>query len=85
MKKDSDVVWSFSGGGEQNVNATFLQPFVSFTTKTFTTIGLNTESTYDFEIERWTVPINLTVAQLLKIGGMPLQFQVGGRAYACRP
>ena len=78
-------VWSFSGGGTQDVNATFLQPFVSFTTKTSTTIGVNTESTYDWEGAQWTVPINLTVAQLLKIGGMPLQFQAGVRAYAVRP
>jgi hypothetical protein len=46
---------------------------------------LNTESTYDWENSEWTVPINLMVAQLLKIGGMPIQFQVGGRYYADRP
>lgn len=78
-------IWSFTGPGKANVNATFLQPFVSYTTKTFTTFGLNTESTYDWEGEKWTVPINLTVSQLLKIGGMPIQFQVGGKYYADKP
>jgi hypothetical protein len=78
-------VWSFAGGGETDVSATFVQPFLSYTTKMHTTFSLNTESSYDWEEEQWTVPINLMVAQLVKIGKMPLQFQVGGRAYAERP
>lgn len=78
-------LWSFSGSGLNDISATFLQPFVSYTTKTFTTIGLNTESTYDWEKSDWTVPVNLTVSQLLKIGGMPIQLQGGGRVYAKRP
>ena len=36
-------VWSFAGkDGREDVNRTFLQPFVSYTTKTFTTFGINT-------------------------------------------
>jgi len=42
-------LWSVAGEGSRaDVNATFLQPFVSYTTKTITTFGLNTESTYDW-------------------------------------
>jgi hypothetical protein len=78
-------IWSFSGPGQQDINATFLQPFVGFTTKTYTTFTLNTESTYDWEGNEWRVPVNLMVAQLLKIGGMPIQFQVGGRWFAEKP
>jgi hypothetical protein len=79
-------IWSYAGDStRQEVNATFLQPFVAYTTKTYTTVGLNTESTYDWTNDAWTVPFNLTVAQLLKIGKLPIQFQVGGRYYAARP
>ena len=78
-------IWSYAGWGDRNVNATFLQPFVSFTTKKQTTFGINTESTYDWENSQWTVPINLTVSQLLKIGGQPIQFTIGGRYYAEKP
>jgi hypothetical protein len=79
-------VWSFAGNADRpDVSATFLQPFVSYTTTTHTTFGLNTESTYDWKAKEWTVPINLTVSQLLKIGEHPVQFQVGGRYYAERP
>jgi hypothetical protein len=81
----ANQIWSYEGWGPQNVNATFLQPFVSYTTKTYTTFSLNTESTYDWQNHQWTVPLNLAVAQLLKIGKQPVQFQIGGRYYAENP
>ena len=34
---------------------------------------------------QWTVPINATLSQLLKIGGQPLQLQLGYRYYAEAP
>lgn len=76
-------IWSFAGeGSRQDVSATYLQPFLSYTTRTRTTFTFNTESTYDWENSQWTVPLNLMVAQLVKIGKLPVQFQVGGRYYA---
>jgi hypothetical protein len=69
-------IWSYAGWGPQNVNATFLQPFVAYTTKTYTTFGLNTESTYDWSHSQWTVPLNASVSQLLKIGKQPVQFSL---------
>jgi hypothetical protein len=77
-----------STGGTRStsdVNATFLQPFVSYTTKTYTTIGINTESTYDWENAQWTVPLNPFVAQLVKVGGQPMQFQIGPKLYVEGP
>jgi hypothetical protein len=68
-----------------DVNATFLQPFVSYTWPTATTLALNTESTYDWTGGDWTVPINLSVSQLVKFGTQPVQFSLGGRYYAESP
>ncbi len=79
-------LWSYAGNSDRReVNATFLQPFLSFTTKTYTTFGVNTESTYNWTRSQWTVPINATISQLLKIGGQPLQLQLGYRYYAEAP
>jgi hypothetical protein len=79
-------IWSFAGeDGRSDVNRTFLQPFVSYTTKTFTSFGLNTESTYDWEGDQWNVPINAFVQQLLKMGKQPVALQFGGRYYAEGP
>jgi hypothetical protein len=79
-------IWSFAGeSGRDDVSATFLQPFVSYTTKTFTSFTLNTESTYDWQGEQWTVPVNVMVQQLVKIGAQPVAFQLGYRYYAEKP
>ena len=78
-------IWSVAGWGDQNVNATYVQPFVSYTTKTYTTFGINTESTYDWQAQQWTVPVNATLQQLVKIGKMPVAFQIGYRYYAEAP
>jgi len=78
--------WSFAGeSARQDVSSTFLQPFLAYQTKTHTTFGMNLESSYDWENDQWTVPVNLQITQLVKIGNMPVSFQVGGRYYADKP
>ena len=79
-------IWSVGGdSGRADVSATFLQPFASYTTKTATSFVLNTESTYDWERHAWSVPINMTVNQLLKIGNQPVQIGAGVRYWAASP
>jgi len=79
-------IWSFGGSDQRaDISATFLQPFLSYTTKTYTTWGVNTESTYDWENSRWTVPINVSVSQLMKFGAQPVSFAFGARSYVERP
>jgi hypothetical protein len=79
-------IWSFAGDDHRDyVSSTFLQPFVAYATKTKTTFSLNTESTYDWHNEQWTVPINLLVSQLIKIGKQPVQLGLGAKVYAEGP
>ena len=79
-------IWSYAGDDDRPyVSTTFLQPFVSYVTKTYTTFGFNTESSYDWHAAQWTVPLNLSVSQLLKLGKLPVQLGVGGRLYVERP
>lgn len=74
---------SFAGDRDRNdISATFVQPFVSYITKTKTTIGLSTESTYDWENNEWSVPINFSVNQLLKVGDQIIQVGGGVRYWA---
>lgn len=79
-------IWSVAGEGDRpEVNSTFLQPFVTYGLGHGRTISLNTESTYDWVDEQWTVPINLDFQQVFKIGDQMMAFQVGGRYYAETP
>jgi hypothetical protein len=79
-------IWSVGGDDDRaDINATYLQPFVSYTTKTKTTIGLVTESTYDWKGEQWSVPVIAGVQQLFKIGPQIMQFSVFGKYWAESP
>ena len=79
-------IWSYAGNDNRaDVNATLLQPFLSYTTKKQTTFGFSTEATYDWNGEQWTVPLNLSVSQLLMLGKLPISFQFGPRFYVERP
>ncbi|HET6940680.1 MAG TPA: hypothetical protein VFH89_00820, partial [Sphingomicrobium sp.] len=79
-------VWSVAGNDDRaDISTTFLQPFFSHTTRSQTTIGLNTESTYDWKGKHWTVPVNLTVTQLTHTGKQPVSVGGGVRYYASAP
>lgn len=79
-------VWSFAGDDDRaDVNATFMQPFLAYTTSRSTTFTLNTEATYDWEAEQWSVPVNMLVSQLFKIGKQPMSLQLGVRYWADSP
>jgi hypothetical protein len=78
-------IWSTGGSGRADISKTFLQPFLSYSWPSHTSLSLNTESTYDWKQSKWSVPIHLTVKQLFKIGNQAMQFEVGPRYWADSP
>lgn len=77
---------SFAGDDDRrDVNATFLNPFVSYITPTKTTFTASPELTFDWESHQWVAPLNLIASQLLLLGKQPIQVGVGGRVYADGP
>ena len=81
-------IWSVAGKSDRSdVNATFVQPFLSYTTKQAWTYTLNTESTRNWEAneDEWTVPLNATVTKVLKLGGQLVSVGGGARYYVTGP
>ena len=79
-------IWSFAGESDTaDVNSTFLQPFIVYGWPDSTTLGLNTESTYNWVTDEWTVPVNLTLGHIFRLGMRPVNFQIGARYYAVTP
>lgn len=79
-------VWSVAGNEDRaDVNATFLQPFATYGLGKGRSITLNTESSYDWEGEQWTMPLNLSYSQVFKAGDQTMSFLVGGRYYVDGP
>jgi hypothetical protein len=79
-------LWSYAGNGDAtNVDATYMQPFLSYTTAMHTSFTVNAESTYDWEANDWSVPYNFMVSQVFKIGGQIQSLQLGARYWADTP
>ena len=83
-------IWSVAiEEDRKSVSQMFLQPFVSYTTRTHTTFSINTESTANWNNTpgdaKWTIPLNLQISQILKIGKQPISIGVGGSWYADSP
>jgi hypothetical protein len=82
----ANQLWSYAGdSARSNVNSTFLQPFVSYTTADAWTYGLNLESSYNWVTDAWSVPINATISKLVKFGDQPVQIGGGLRYWLASP
>jgi hypothetical protein len=76
-------IWSYAGEKDRSdINATFLQPFVTYTTKSGVSITAFTESTYNWDSEEWAVPLVMMVTKVTKIGGQMFSFGGGVRYWA---
>lgn len=79
-------IWSVTVDRQRaDVSATFLNPFLSYTTSKQTTYSFSTESTYDWENTQWVVPVQAGVSQLVMFGKQPVQFSGSARYYAEAP
>ena len=76
-------IWSVTGDDDRpDKSATFLQPFMSYTTKAAVTYSVSTESTYDWKSEQWAVPLNANVSKVMKLGKQLVSVGGGVRYWA---
>lgn len=82
-----DIVQSFFFSPKAPVGGWILAagPVGLYPTATDETLGVNAESTYDWENTAWAVPVNATASQLLKVGPQILQRSLGARYWAEPP
>ena len=74
-------IWSFAGDDDRpDINNTFVQPFVAYTWPSAWTASLQSETSYNWETEQWSIPVNLALARLVRIGKLPVSLQ-GGVGY----
>ena len=74
-------IWSFAGDSDRpDINNTFLQPFVAYTWPNAWTVSVQSESNYNWETEKWSIPLNVAASKLVRIGRLPVSLQ-GGIGY----
>lgn len=78
--------WSFAGNRNRDpVNMTYLQPSLAYTTKSDTSYGIDTQSTYDWDAGVWQVPLELSVGQLIKVRRQSMNLGLTVRSHLDRP
>lgn len=66
-------IWSFAGDNDrQDISNTFMQPFLAYTWPSAWTASVQSETTYNWEGEQWSIPINLVVSRLVRFGQLPV-------------
>ena len=76
-------VRSFAGRGAA-MDWTTLEPTLSWTTAGATTLGVCTESTYDWRAHRWAAPVEASLSQVVMISRKPVELAVAARRYQAR-
>jgi len=71
-------VWSVAGDSDRSdISNTFLQPFIAYTWPSAWTVSAQSESTYNWKTEQWSVPVTFGVSKLVRIGKLPVSLQAG--------
>jgi hypothetical protein len=79
-------IWSVAGKSSRaDVSATFIQPFLSYSNKQAWTYSINTESTYDWISNSWSIPINPFISKLVRFGKQPVSFGAGLKCWVTTP
>lgn len=69
-------MWSFAGeSARQDINNTFLQRFFAYTWPSAWTLAVQSESSYNWGTEQWSVPINVGLSKLARLGKLPVSLQ----------
>jgi hypothetical protein len=82
-------LWSYGGDStREEVNQTFVQPFLSYGTSNGYTFTLQAEASGNWEApegERWTVPVHFIVSKVTRLGRRPISFAIGPGFFVARP
>ena len=79
-------IWSVAGAENRaDISNTFLQPFFNYTWPDSTGFLINLESTYDWERDEWTIPLNTGFSHVYNISGQRVSLAANARVYLDRP
>ena len=79
-------VWSYAGDSDRpDISSTFVQPFAAYTWPSAWTVSVQSESTFNWKTEKWSIPINAAVTKLVRWGKLPVSMQAGVGYWAESP
>ncbi len=79
-------IWSYAGNDSRaDVSATFFNPFVSYRPGKGKSIGLQSEMTYDWVANQWSVPLSVSFSKVAKFGSQAVSFGLGAKYVVTGP
>jgi hypothetical protein len=77
--------WDFAGDGDGEVSLSSGQLFAIYLPGGGWSVGSTPILSYDWKIDEWTIPINLSVGKTVVVNGRPWKFNVEINYYAEQP
>ena len=74
-------IWSIGGSGTNDINATFFQPFITYSTKSGASYSVASENTQSWDNEIFGGFVGAYFNQVLKIGNQLVQLGGGPKVY----
>jgi hypothetical protein len=79
-------VWSVAGeDARADVDSSYFEPWVTYTTKSDISISTSVETVYDWEADEASIPVNFIVDKLVKIKGQYVSFGASLKYWADSP
>jgi hypothetical protein len=77
-------LWSLGGGSVGKVNATLIDPAVSYTWNNGFSLDAEAQSTYNWEASQWTVMLRVGGGHVVYLGPLPISLELDGLVYPAR-
>lgn len=79
----ANQIWSIAGDEtREEVSQLFIQPFLSYTLPSSTTLSAVMEDTYNWKTDRWVWSLFSGVSKVFKAGKTPMNLAIGPKFYA---
>jgi len=73
--------WDIAGSGDADIHQTSIQAFYTYLPGGGWNVGTGPIITYDWESERWTVPLQINAGKTVVLNGRPWKFSVELNCY----
>ena len=74
-------IWSFAGSGQNTINATFFQPFLTYAKPSGVSYTIASENTQDWDRDYFGGVVGVYVAKVTSINKQLLQWSIGPKVY----
>ena len=74
-------IWSIAGPGKYPMSVTMVNPWISYMWINTTSVDFETETSYDWHVDKWIIPLRLGVSRLVYLDKLPLSLSVEGLHY----